>query len=440
MQKIIDRLEHVLHLTDTHASQSEVSVFTFGNQSLNHFVSMVVRDVQHAFTNIDNFMQDYELAHGQRRSNLLQELDGIVAKLITIFDIMEWRKDPEHERFTARVTELAQACKDAKDLIDGILKEEKIDKYNKKLTHLPSKFYVTKVTRKECDLLINNIRDYVKYLYDQMKEKEYLETTTFELATLIKTDTNRLRKCINEIGGTLSSAKEWFEENEFGKDNTAGILDYEIDFDYNATLAQLRSTVTTYKTMLHDLADHRITKLELAEYINKDEIEQIKGYLKTTHATINRQLYTILENAIDKVEKESISTYHDVMRHLSHIQQFYTEGNQSLADQARQMYIFYKPYIFEDSFGSIGFSLKTATDTYDIWPLNQDFKEFVEKEAHDHLAKLVKTYFRPVHDAMSKVMEDITDSGDAASESLQDFMESLALYAKSSRIDKNFIQ
>ena len=440
MQKIIDQLEHVFHLTDRHASQSQLSVFTFGKQALDHFVAMVVRDVCQAFTHVDSFVQDYELVYGQRRISLLQELDGIVAKLITIFDITELRDDPEHERLEARVTELALACKDAKDLIDGILKEDEIYKYNTYLTYLPSNFFISKVTKKKCEQLLNDTREYVNDVCNQMEEEEYLETTTFKLASLIKMNINRLRKCINEIGGALSSAKEWFEKNEFAKNNTAAILDYEMNFDYNTTLAPLSDTIAMYKAKLHDLAEHKITKLKLADYIVKDGIEQIEGFIKTTQATIKKESYIILENALKKVEKESISTYHDVMSHLSRIQQYYTKGNQVLADQAREMYIFYEPYIFEDSFGSIEYTLKSVTDTYEIWPLNKDFKKFVEKEARDHLTTLVKNYFRPVHEAMSKVMEDITDSGDAAADSLHDFMKSLALYAKSSRIDKDFIQ
>ena len=436
MQKIINQLEHVFHLMDTHASQSQLSVFTLGEQALNLFVSMVVRDVRKAFTQIDSFVQDYELVYGQQRISLLQELDGIVTKLI-IYDLAEWRNNPKDERFKARVTELGLACMNAKDLIDGMQNEEGIQRYNGRLTYLPSRLYLSKDTKDDCRKSLSNTKLNVKDVINQMEKKN----DTFELASSIKKNIIKLKTCINEMGGILLSAKEWFDENEFATNNTADILDYKINSDYNTTLAPLNDTVARYKTVLHDLAEHKITKLQLQlEYINKDKIEDVKGYLKTSHATIKKQLYTILENAIDKVEKESISAYHDVMSHLSRIQQYYTKGDKVLADQARQMYIFYKPYIFEDSFGSIEYTLKTGTDTYEIWPLNKDFKEFADKEARDRLATLVKNYFKPVHDAMSKVMDDIQDDGDAASESLQDFMESLALYAKSSMIDQDFIQ
>ena len=433
MHNIISQLEKVLYLTDTHASRSQLSAFTFGEKALKNFVSMVVRDVRLAFTNIDNFVQDYELTYGRRRSNLLQELDGIVNKLISIFDIIRLGKDPE-----ARVTELVLACMNAEDLIDVILGEPGITDYNKLLTYLPSKLYLSKVNKEECKKSLRVTKLNVKDVANQMEKKKYFENDTFELATSIEKNINRLRQCINEMGRTLSSAKQWFEENEFAKNNTADILDYEMYFDYNTTLARLNGYVTKYSAMLQDLAEHKITKLNLAKNINRHEIEHIEGYLKTTQATINKQVYTTLENAIGKVEKESISTYHDVMSHLSNIQQYYTKGNQDLADQARQMDIFYKPFISDDIFGLIAYTSKTATDTYEIWPLNKDFKEFAEKEARDHLTKFVKTHFRPVYDAMSEAMKHIQLHGDFASKSLNDFMELLDLYAKNSLIDKDF--
>ena len=442
VHKIIDQLERVLHLTDKHASLGQLSAFTFGRQALTHFVAMVITDVDNAFNNFDSFTQDYKLAYGQRRVNLLQELDGILSALISIFDIYEWKGTEANYPFATRVSALQEACTKAIDLIGVVLGEKNIDDHNQYLSYLPSLFYLSKDTQKECEETLKAVKVDVENLNTAMGNDEYTDAGTFVHASAITNKTKILENCINEVGVTLSSAKVWFKENEFAQNKIEDILDYNIYFDYNNTRAALSATVEKYQAKLQQLAEHKLTKLELAEFINADEVESIKAYLKATYDIINRQVNTIIDTAIDTVEKNSINTYNDLLGHLSNIQQYYTANNinRFFADQARRMQIFYKPYILEDSFGSLSYISNTVTDTYEIWPLNKDFKEFVEKDARAYLVTLVKTYFEPVRDAMSTAMADIESNSNAASENLKAATESLASYVKSSRIDKDFIE
>ena len=258
--------------------------------------------------------------------------------------------------------------------------------------------------------------------YSDETYQHYLELTKLK---------NRVESCTDEYSLVLLDAKLWFENNDYYQNWKNVILDYEKPTKYRHVLSRV---IKTYESLFRKVSQRTITKLEVAQKINKSEVHLVNGLvINMTNLVVNK-IYMVLEKARLEIMQSSNEAYLGAIEQLETIQRYFDAGEQydSFNKRVREMTIWQKPFILTYSNGLAYYELENVAGSYEVWPREKSFANFVHSNAQRALTALIDNYMEPVGQEMSRATTEISLQANEVTELMNIIHKSMKAY-----VDKN---
>ena len=443
LQNITIKLRHFQWLLEQHATFGELSAFEYGQDALQEYVHIVVKDIQKVYEGMEAYHKEYQQAYGLKRSYFIQMLTTATEKIATLIG-MEGSKDVDgdvmqYERNkTLKIIQLLRSDR------NNILYEHARKNSKKRgiLTNLPSKINLIRQVQTECHKAVNMTFDTLGFLgsslTSQTDDIEYSDET-YKLYLELTRLKNRVESCTDEYSIVLSDAKFWFENNDYYQDSKKVILDYEKPTKYGHVLSR---AIKKYESLFRKVSQHTITKLEVAQKINKSEVHLINGLVINMTNLVDNEIYMVLEKARSEIMKSSNEAYLVALQHLEIIQRYFDAGEQydSFNKRVREMTIWRKPFILTYSNGRASYELDNVTGSYEVWPREKSFADFVHSNAKRALTDLIDNYMEPVGQEMSQATSEISLHAKEVTELMNIIHKSMKTYVdKSENTEQNYL-
>ena len=443
LQNITIKLRHFQWLLEQHATFGELSAFQYGQEALQEYVDMVTKDIQKVYEGMEAYHKEYQQAYGLKRSYFIQMLTRATEKIATLIG-MEGSKDVDgdimqYERNkTLKIIHLLRSDR------NNILYEQARKNSKKRgiLTNVPSKINLIRQVQTECHKAVNMTFDTLGFLAgsltSQIDDTEYSDETYQHYLELTKLK-NRVESCTDEYSIVLSDANLWFETNDYHQNWKKVISDYEKPTKYGHVLSRV---IKKYESLFMKVSQHTITKLEVAQKINKSEVHLVNGLVINMTDLVVNEIYMVLEKARLEIMQSSHEAYLVAIEQLENIQRYFDAGEQydSFNKRVREMTIWRKPYILTYSNGRASYEGENVTGSYEVWPREKSFADFVHSNAKRALTDLIDNYMEPVGQEMSRATSEISLRANEVTELMNIIHKSMKAYVDNNRnTEQNYL-